>query len=287
MQVDDRHPGEVRPGNDQGLVGEAKLLDVAKAIDAVELRSASMGDRDVAVTVNVAGTGRLHAIGVRVRPSMSYAAKLPLKAAVSMFIKSPVTLVVSDLISRTITSWPGLKVPLNISAVSSLMLSAVVDFRAGAVAVGADADADVEPLVAVDDVIAAAARDLVIAVAAKDDVAGIEEGDAVTDHRLEPVDQRDTLRIEEAAKEGMVGAARESVGRGEVAARQAVVKARSGQALDAFEPLQRNVGRIGRGLVEDEVVEQAGVDSDGDHSCTSPSRTRTCRHAWRCRGCRP
>ena len=50
---------------------------------------------------------------------------------------------------------------------------------------GVDGDAHVQPLVAVDEVVAAAALDDVAAVAAEDDVAGGERGDAGSEHRLQ------------------------------------------------------------------------------------------------------
>ena len=50
------------------------------------------------------------------------------------------------------------------------------------IAGGEDADLHVEPLVAVDDVVAGIAGDDVAAVAAQDDVATIEGGDAGTKH---------------------------------------------------------------------------------------------------------
>src|SRR6185437_10927664 len=65
------------------------------------------------------------------------------------------------------------------------------DLGAGAVDVLPDADAHVEPAVAVDQVVAAAAFDDVAAVAAEDDVAGGEPGGAGAEQRLQTADQRD------------------------------------------------------------------------------------------------
>ncbi len=62
--------------------------------------------------------------------------------------------------------------PLNICVASSVMLLYARSGVAGVRIVGVDRNLHVEPLVAVDDVIAAAAHDRVAAVAAEDDVAG-------------------------------------------------------------------------------------------------------------------
>ena len=67
----------------------------------------------------------------------------------------------------------------SISGTIGAMLSIAGDLGAGAVDVGAHADAHVEPGVAVDHVVAAAAEDDVAAVTAKDDVAGAKPGDRV------------------------------------------------------------------------------------------------------------
>ena len=58
----------------------------------------------------------------------------------------------------------------------------------------ADADVDVQPLVAVDDVVAAAARDPVAAVATEDDVTRGVGGDTRTQDRLQARDESDALR---------------------------------------------------------------------------------------------
>ena len=79
--------------------------------------------------------------------------------------------------SRTIASWPGLIVPVNMRGrpASSCCCAFAIGVPVWlAIARREDADLHVEPLVAVDDVVAGAAHDGVAAVAAEDDVAGVE-----------------------------------------------------------------------------------------------------------------
>ena len=78
---------------------------------------------------------------------------------------------------------------------------------------GEDADLHVQPLVAVDDVVAAAARDDVAAVAAEDDVAAVEGGDAGAEHLLQAGDEGDAFGVERAAEEAR-RAARATAARG-------------------------------------------------------------------------
>ena len=66
---------------------------------------------------------------------------------------------------------------------------------------GEDADLHVEPLVAIDHVVAALAGDEVAAVAAEDDVTVGEDGDAGAQESLQAVDESDALGVEIAAEE--------------------------------------------------------------------------------------
>ena len=61
---------------------------------------------------------------------------------------------------------------------------------------GVDADLDVEPLVAVDDVIAGPARDGVAAVATEDDVSTVERSDSGAEDLLQAGDESDALLIQ-------------------------------------------------------------------------------------------
>src|SRR5262249_10643642 len=73
------------------------------------------------------------------------------------------------------------------------VLHAVVrgDLRAGAVDVLPYADAHVQPLVAIDQIVAVVTCDDIAAIAAQDDVARAERGHAVPEEFLQAVDQRD------------------------------------------------------------------------------------------------
>ncbi len=86
-----------------------------------------------------------------------------------------------------------------------------------------------QPLVAVDDVVAAVALDDVAAVAAEDDVAGREGGDAGAEHRLQAVDQGDALGIERAA---------------EVAGRCRPVRAAARSAASSLEPASTSLNFV-------------------------------------------
>ena len=145
----------VRAGNDaEGGVGELQALDVAQRVGAFDRVDPDVGDREPAVGVGAERVvGQRAQVGDRVDVA---------RASVSV------------LIVRTIASWPGLICPANMLLTSVFMLLCSAIGRAGVVGVvgGEDADLHVEPLVAVDDVVAAAAHDEVAAVAAEDDVAG-------------------------------------------------------------------------------------------------------------------
>jgi hypothetical protein len=109
-----------------------------------------------------------------------------------------------------------------------------------------DGDLDVQPLVAVDDVIAAAAHDRVAAIAAEDDFAGAEDvridGERVelclgqAQDFAQASDARYALLGEEAAAVAFAAALveRQPLLGNDVRAGQQVVVARAGQALDRF-----------------------------------------------------
>ena len=133
-------------------------------------------------------------------------------------------------------SWPGL-----ISSVEHLrhqLFHAVGGIDLGEAFVGLrqrivhrkHADAHVEPLVAVDDVIAGHAHDGVAAVAAEDDVAGAVRRDARAEDGLQAGDAGDARRIECAAGKAFRAALGEwkTLFGEDVGAGQNVVEARTG-----------------------------------------------------------
>ena len=128
------------------------------------------------------------------------------------------------------------------------------DLVAGAIKILKDADAHIEPLVAVDQVIAAAALQDVAAFAAEHDVAGAERGHTCADELLQAADE---LEIgEHAAGEARDGD-RSRVG---IIALQDVGLFRSGQPFHAFEP---GIDRCGRPRLR-RFIERADVEIDGD-----------------------
>ena len=127
------------------LVGEVEHFDIADGIRAVGRQAAGMGHGDGAVRIE----GNVVFVPVTGEHSPSTSAIPSLSVSSLLF-----------LIVRTMPSWPGLIVPVNMLAASVVMLIVQGDRRAGmlGIAGGEDADLDVEPLVAVDDVVAGIAR---------------------------------------------------------------------------------------------------------------------------------
>ena len=125
-------------------------------------------------------------------------------------------------------------------------------------------DADPQPGVAVDDVVAAAAFDDVAAGAAEQDVAadepalGVERGRSrAGKQRLQARDEGDALGVERAAAEAFRG----HVGRGHVRTADDVVMCRTRSALDLGEAVERGIGRKHRNTRQNLGVE---VDIDGE-----------------------
>ena len=128
-----------------------------------------------------------------------------------------------------------------------------VDLGAGPVQILKHADAHVQPVVAVDEVVAAAAFDDVAALAAEDDVARAEGGHADADELLQTVDEGEIG--EHAAGEAGDG----DRGRVVIVALQDVGVVRSGQTFHAFEPgIDRSVRPR-----HDRFIERADVEIDG------------------------
>src|SRR4030095_15852912 len=100
----------------------------------------------------------------------------------------------------------------------------------------AHADADVQPFVAIDEIVTAAALDDVAAATAENDVARTERGHAgaeeLIEHPLQDIDQRD---VGEYAAQGTV---REDRGRVGIIAAQEVAERRSRQALGKGEAIE-------------------------------------------------
>ncbi len=111
------------------------------------------------------------------------------------------------------------------------------DFRAGAVAVGAHADAHVQPLVTVEDVIATTAFDQVAAAAAEDDVAAIVERRPGSQQAGQAVDQVD---VGQHAARGAIG---RQAGGVFVVTAQEVAMGRAGKAFHDVEAHQRRRAR--------------------------------------------
>ena len=179
-------------------------------------------------------------------------------------------------------SWPGLIVPAKIP--SDQRGHAVVIRQHGVArrTVGVECrhhgDADPQPGVAVDDVVAAAAFDQVAAGTAKQDVAadksalGVERGRSRTgQQRLQARDESEALGVERAAAEAFRG----HVGRGHVRTADDVVISRTRSTLDLSKAVERRIGRKHRNTRQNLPVE---VDVDGEiHAVVS--RPVEARHA--------
>ncbi len=134
-------------------------------------------------------------------------------------------------------------------------LHAVVagDFRAGAVAVGAHADAHVQPLVTVEDVVATTAFDQVATTTAEDDVATIVERCPGSQQAGQAVNQADV------GQHAAVGAIGRQGGRSFAVTAQEVAMGRTRQAFHDVEAHQRRRARTRyRRYIEEAVAE---VDS--------------------------
>jgi hypothetical protein len=152
-----------------------------------------------------------------------------------------------------------------LTSVFMLLCSAIGVPGVRGVAGREDADLHVEPLVAVDDVVAAAAHDEVAAVAAQDDVARRVAHHTGAQHGLQAVDARDARRVERAARIAFGAALRERqplFGQ-RVGAGQHVGEARAREALDRLVPVQRSVLRRRRVLVEHDGAREVGIDAGG------------------------
>ena len=109
------------------------------------------------------------------------------------------------------------------------------DLGARSIGIRPHANAHVQPFVAVDDVVAAAAFDDVAAAAAEDDVAGTERGDTCAKQVLKPVDQGDASGIERA----VLRADDVDHGRVGIIAAQDVALRRSRQAFHLGKPVKQ------------------------------------------------
>ena len=127
-----------------------------------------------------------------------------------------------------------------------------------------DGDADAQPPVAVDDVVAAAAFDEVAAVAAEQDVAAdeaalsIERGRSRTRQQcLQALDERDAFGVERTATEAFGG----HVGGRDVGAADHVVVGRARSTFDLSEAVEGDIGRKNRDAGQ---YLETEIDIDGE-----------------------
>ncbi|NRP23320.1 hypothetical protein LPJGGPFB_06590 [Ensifer adhaerens] len=128
------------------------------------------------------------------------------------------------------------------------------DFIARAVNVCPHADAHVQPAIAINDVVAAAALDDIAAGPPEDDVATIEEGRAGRKQRPQTGDQVD---IGQHTARGACGAKRRGIG---IVAIEDIAEARAGKAFDEIEAAERGRPTRNRRLIE-EAIGDVDVDA--------------------------